>query len=548
MLTIENLSVKYAKKIAIKSVNFKAYSGKITGLIGADGAGKSSILHSIAGVINFDGKIFYNDILYKNPKEAEKIKQEMGLMPQGIGLMLYGSLSIEEHLDFFADIRSIKKDEEYLNYKNKLLNMTGLLEHTNRLAKNLSGGMMQKLALICTLIHKPKLLILDEPTTGVDPLSRLELWAILREVVKKENIICLVSTAYMDEAQKMDSVMLFDNGEMIASGKSNELIDSVKEFTYVESNTNSNTDNSDNTIHTTGFTYSLSPLNLKKQEPTLESLFFVNSLRQNNKPLSIEIKEKPINSDGIKNVMKAINLTKKFNSFVANDNVSMELKSGEIVGLLGANGAGKTTFLKMLLGLISIDSGELYLLDKNIKDSQDRQGLKRKIGYVSQHFSLYKKLTLRENLLYFASMHHTPKVKALEMVEEYSRAFGFYGDLDEFPPQLPLGINQRLSIAAALMHEPAILFLDEPTSGVDAIARSVFWKIMEKLKVKWNISILITTHYMSEASNCDRVVLLKDGKKVADNSVEELYKLHPNANNFEDIFLAYCDKPTGGIK
>ncbi|MCK5293946.1 MAG: ATP-binding cassette domain-containing protein, partial [Arcobacteraceae bacterium] len=339
MLRVKELSVSYKKKIAVKNINFEVQKGEIVGFIGADGAGKSSIIHSIAGILDFDGEIIYNDILYKNSKQAEKIKVEMGLMPQGIGLMLYDSLSVEEHLDFFANIRGIKKDKEYLTYTKQLLHMAGLSDHTHRLAGNLSGGMMQKLALVCTLMQSPKLLLLDEPTTGVDPLSRLELWDILREIVEKENIICLVSTAYMDEAQKMDRVILFDEGKMIAIGKSEDLINSVDEFTYEETN-----DFIENSINTTGYTYSLKPLKLNKKEPTLESLFFVNSLRQNHLFPTIEIKQKLINGDSVTDVMKAINLTKKYNSFIANDSVSMELKSGEIVGLLGANGAGKTTF------------------------------------------------------------------------------------------------------------------------------------------------------------------------------------------------------------
>jgi ribosome-dependent ATPase len=217
----------------------------------------------------------------------------------------------------------------------------------------------------------------------------------------------------------------------------------------------------------------------------------------------------------------------------------MQLRRSQIVGLLGANGAGKTTFIKMLLGLYGIDEGELYLLEKPIRSGEDRRELKSKIGYVSQHFALYKDMTVRENLRYFAQMHRIDPQTAQERIEKYASALGYRQYMDSLPGELPLGINQRFSITAALLHEPVILFLDEPTSGVDTIARAQFWQIMELLKQKWGISILITTHYMSEAEYCDRVVLLKEGVKEADAFVEALYAAHPHARNFEEIFMEY---------
>lgn len=421
--------------------------------------------------------------------------------------------------------------------------MAGLEGFEKRLAGNLSGGMRQKLSLVCTLLHKPKLLLLDEPTTGVDPLSRIELWEILHDIVKDEKIICLVSTAYMDEAAKMDGIILFDEGEVIAQGKSDALIESMQAFTYKE-----NSKPLPDAITVPGFTYSLSPIPIDKKEPTLEALFFVDFLKQNKVLPTIEIKRKMLNHNGDLPVMEAKNLTKRFNGFVANDSVSMVLNKGEIVGLLGPNGAGKTTFLKMLLGLLPMDEGELDLLGSTIKSREDRRQLKGQIGYVSQNFSLYKKLTLRENLLYFAQMHHIENAKTLSLIHEFAVTLGFEQYLDNLPTELPLGINQRLSVAAALMHEPVVLFLDEPTSGVDTVTRAVFWEIMHKLKTYWNMSILISTHYMSEAAYCDRVVLLKDGKKVADDSVDAFYAQHSEAKTFEEIFIAYCREPDAGGK
>jgi len=533
-LEIKKVTVSYKKRTGIKMASLKANSGEIIGFIGADGAGKSSLMHAIAGVIRFEGEIVYAGQAYGSPKEAEKIKPSMGLMPQGIGLVLYDTLTVEEHLKFFADLRALKQDETFRVYKEKLLHMAGLSRFTDREAGKLSGGMMQKLSLICTLLHRPKLLILDEPTTGVDPLSRLELWEILDSIRKEVGTIILVSTAYMQEAAKMDRVLLFDEGEIIARGTTRELTDSIRPYTYISTSCLEG-----ECITFDGMSYSLKPLKTKKAEPTLEGLFFVSALKKHKSLPKIEINEREKEVAIPQIVMEANGITKRFGKFIANDHVNMELRKGEIVGLFGANGAGKTTFMKMLLGLYPIDEGELTLLGNTIHSGKDRQALKSKIGYVSQHFALYKDMTVRENLLYFANMHQIPMGTAIKRIEQYARELGFTSYMDELPTSLPLGVNQRFSIAAALLHEPLILFLDEPTSGVDTIARAQFWQILKKLKEKWGISILITTHYMSEAEYCDRVVLMKEGKKIADDTVVNLYATHSDALTFEDIFLTF---------
>lgn len=532
LLEIRNVSVSYKKIKAISKISLEANSGEIIGFIGADGAGKSSLMHAVAGVIGFDGEVVYDNYTYHSPKESEPIKSKLGFMPQGLGLVLYDTLSVSEHLDFFADIRSLKRDEKFLSYRNKLLHMAGLSDFTNRQAGNLSGGMMQKLSLICTLLHRPKLLLLDEPTTGVDPLSRLELWDILDNIRKEEGTVILVSTAYMQEAQKMDKILLFDEGKIIARGTANELLDSIADNTYKETD-----EQPEKTISFDKRTYSFESLHVDHAEPTLEGLFFVNALKNNKRLSKITIAPRE-NADKLPGtIMQAKKLSKYFGSFVADDSIDMTLKSGEILGLLGANGAGKTTFIKMLLGLYRIDAGELILLDKRIQSAEDRTSLKGKIGYVSQHFALYDDMTVKENLIYFANMHEIPMSKAEQRIKTYSFELGFDKYMNFLPTELPLGVNQRFSIAAALLHEPVVLFLDEPTSGVDTLARAQFWQIMHKLKEKWGISILITTHYMSEAQYCDRIVLLKRGKKIADDTVENLYKAYPSAETFEDIFL-----------
>ncbi len=524
ILEVKNLSVSYGKKVAIKNVNFSLKEQELLGFIGADGAGKSSTLHAIAGVLSFEGEIVYKNYVYHSPKEAEKIKYEISLMPQGLGLVLYDFLSVKEHFDFFRDLRGLKKDKEY---ENRLLKMAGLYEFQNRLAGNLSGGMRQKLSLILSLLPRPKLLILDEPTTGVDPISRAELWNIVNEM-REDGMSAIISTAYMSEANKMDKLMLFDEGEIIASGTSEELIESIKDYTYEGEIENNKCFSFNNR------TYSLKPLNLKKASPTLEGIFFVNALKKGKKPIVINVPEKDIEIPEI--IVNAKCLTKKFGEFIADNCIDLKLKKSEILGLLGANGAGKTTFIKMLLGLYPIDEGELYLLGKRIRSYEDRLTLKSKIGYVSQKFSLYKDLSIKENLEYFAKMHSLSVGETKRKIEEFARMFEFEEYLNAFPKEVPLGINQRFSLAAALLHEPVVLFLDEPTSGVDTVARSAFWRLLRKLKENTGISILITTHYMNEAEYCDRVAVLKRGVKIVDDEVKNLHKKYPRLD-FEEIFL-----------
>lgn len=531
-LRVEEVAVRYKKKTALNPVGFEAEGGEIIGFIGADGAGKSSLMHAISGVIGFEGTITYGDRLYRSPAEAEPVKTELGFMPQGLGLILYDTLTVEEHLDFFADIRSVRKDDVFRTYKKQLLHMAGLSDFETRAAGNLSGGMMQKLALICTLIHRPRLLLLDEPTTGVDPLSRMELWEILKQVAA-EGTLCLVSTAYMAEAEKMDRILLFDEGDLIASGSARALLQSVEAHVYAPSG-----GPIDNAITLKEATYSLEKLDLPLQKPTLDALFFVNYLKKGASAEPLPMLQQSNKRSLPEVIMQSSALTKRFDGFIANDAIDMTLNRGEILGLLGANGAGKTTFIKMLLGLLPIDEGHLSLLGKPIRSARDRRLLKSQLGYVSQHFALYDELSVRENLLYFARMHRIGTEHALERIDRFANTLGFERYLDSMPPDLPIGIKQRFSVTAALLHEPPVLFLDEPTSGVDAVARAVFWEMLHQLKSKWGISILITTHYMSEAEYCDRVVLLKEGKKVADDTLENLYNNYPEAKDFEEIFLA----------
>jgi len=534
LLDVRNVTVRYGKVPGIREASLQAGEGEILGFIGADGAGKSSLMHAIAGVICFEGAIRFRDRTFRSPREAEPLKSSIGLMPQGIGLVLYHNLTVAEHLDFFARIRDLPLDAPFRAYRQKLLKMAGLERFTDRAAGKLSGGMMQKLSLICTLLHRPRLLLLDEPTTGVDPLSRLELWEILDGIRNEEGTTALISTAYMQEAARMDRLLLFDGGEIIARGRASELIETVRPYCYEARDCST-----PHCLRTLDATYSLEPLNAPKKEPTLEALFFVEALRRGETPPPIEVGPRESADPIPPVVMEAWGLTKRFGDFIADDHIDMRLGGGEILGLLGANGAGKTTFIKMLLGLYPIDEGELTLLGRPIRSATDRRELKARIGYVSQHFALYKDMTILENLRYFAAIHRIPADRARKRIRRYAEELGFAPYLHALPGDLPLGINQRFSLASALLHEPVVLFLDEPTSGVDAIARAQFWQLLQSLKKRWGIAILITTHYMSEAEYCDRVVLLKQGRKIADDTVENLYRRFPNAKNFEEIFLHF---------
>ena len=531
ILEIKNLSISYKDNIAVNDVSFEVDKGKIIGFIGADGAGKSSVLHSIAGVIDFEGKITFDDYAYGSASGSEPIKKDLSLMPQGLGLILYENLSVAEHLEFFVGMSDTKIDDKFLLYKDQLLKMAGLEKFLDREARNLSGGMRQKLTLICVLLQKPKLLLLDEPTTGVDPFSRIQLWKILLHIVKEESMTIIVSSAYMQEANYMDEILLFEDGKIIQKGIKENLLESVKPYTYEISK-----EFFKDSIKTENFTYSLASLPIEHKKPTLESLFYINRLKNSKNIPQINIKKKEL-SNGYETILQAKGITKKFDDFTALEDIGIVLRPKEITGLFGANGAGKTTLIKILLGLLSNDNGELIFFNKKITGDKQRALLKSKIGYVSQKFALYKNMTINENLFYFGTLYGIEKNLLIKKIEDFSKMLNFEKWVDSYAVDVPMGIKQRFSLCVALLHEPSVLILDEPTSGVDVVARELFWEILHKIKENWNISILISTHYMNESEFCDRAVLLKDGKKIADDKVKNLFALYPDSKDFEDIFL-----------
>jgi ribosome-dependent ATPase len=534
-LTVKDVTVKYGKFIAVDRANFEAVSGRVTGIIGANGGGKSSFIQAVAGVLDFSGEIRFDDFVYRNANESQQIKKFIGLMPQGIGIILYNSLTVRQQIDFFANIKKVKINNQFEEYVKTLLILAKLDKFQKRLVANLSGGMKQKLALICTLLNRPKILLLDEPTIGIDPISRAEFWDLVIDMTIKEDIISIISTTYIQEADYMDKLILVEEGKIVDCGEKDSLLTSIEDYCY-EPNANY-TENS-SIIKTEKYIYSINNLPLEHKRPGVESVFFVNWLKKNKDYPKIRIDERK-RPDLPEIVVNANNVSKQFGDFAALTNVSVKLKKKEILGLLGPNGAGKTTFMKILLGLLPCDGGSIELLGTAIRSYKDRIKLKSKIGYLSQNFALYKRLTIKENLEYFGTLHGLEKRDIEKKIKDFLKMLAIEKWINHLAERVSFGVKQRLSLAAALIHEPYVLILDEPTNGVDVVAREFFWEILHNIKRNWDMSIVISTHYMGEAEYCDRVVLLKDGTKVADDTVQNLHAQFPWAKNFEEIFVNF---------
>ncbi len=476
VIRVERVSRFYGNFQAVKEVSFEIKNGEVFGLIGPDGAGKSSIIQILAGVLTPNsGRAFINGI--DVTKEPERIKAIIGYMPQGLGVNLYDNLTVEENINFFRDLRLIPEDVFKKN-KKILLEITRLRPFLNRQVKDLSGGMRQKLALICTLLHLPDIILLDEPTTGVDPLSRQDFWKIIHSLVKERQITVLLTTSYMDEAERCHKIALMHEGRIL-----------LEDF----------------------------PENL----PDLENIFIERITGK--KPESFVCKSSK-NWDSTVIVCK--NVSKVFGDFRAVDKVDLEVKKGEILGLLGPNGAGKTTLIKMMCGLLEPSEGKISILGYDVQ--KERTKVWNMIGYMSQKFSLYKDLTVKENMELYAGLYG---VKNLNLEELFQR-LGLKGLEKKLVKDLPFGIRQRVALACALLHKPPILFLDEPTSGVDPVARRNFWKIIYQISREEGTTVIVSTHYMDEAENCDRLGLMNRGKLIALGTPEEIKKESENISGY----------------
>jgi ribosome-dependent ATPase len=435
-----------------------------------------------------------------------KVCPRIAYMPQGLGKNLYLTLSVFENIDFFGRLFGHQKTER-LQRIGELLDSTGLAPFKERPAGKLSGGMKQKLALCCALIHDPDLLVLDEPTTGVDPLSRAQFWDLIERIrTRRAGMSVLVSTAYMDEAERFDWLVAMDAGKVLATGTASEL--------------RKQTDAKD-----------------------LETAFIrllPESKRQGHKDVVIPPRNIGIGTEEV--AIEAKGLTMRFGDFIAVDKVSLRIERGEIFGFLGSNGCGKSTTMKMLTGLLQPTEGTALLFGK-VLDAGNLETRKR-VGYMSQAFSLYSELTVRQNLELHAKLFHLPETEIVPRIAEMAQRFMLENAMDSLPDALPLGMRQRLSLAVAVIHRPDLLILDEPTSGVDPVARDRFWELIIDLARRDQVTVFISTHFMNEAERCDRISLMHAGKVLASDAPAKLVQSSGHAT-LEQTFIAYL-KQAGG--
>lgn len=500
VVKLNGVRLVYGEKVALDGIDLQVPSGKMIGIIGPDGVGKSSLLSLITGAREIqEGKVYVLSGDMRDKEHRLNVCPDIAYMPQGLGKNLYPTLSVQENADFFARLFGQNKAEREERIA-ELCQRTGLNGFESRPAGKLSGGMKQKLGLICSLIHDPKLLVLDEPTTGVDPLSRRQFWDLIDDIRKERaDMSVMVATAYMEEAARFDWLIAMYDGKILATGTPEELLKQTK------------TENLDEAF-----------IALMPSEEQKGHVEVVIPPRK-----ETEKEEIAIEADG---------LTQRFGDFTAVDQVSFRIKKGEIFGFLGSNGCGKSTTMKMLTGLLPATEGTAKLFGRQI-NANDME-TRRHVGYMSQAFSLYAELTVLENLQLHAKLFEIPADKVKARMQAMIDRFELNDVLDAMPDSLPLGIRQRMSLAVALLHEPEILILDEPTSGVDPIARDQLWQQLGELSRNDNVTIFITTHFMNEAERCDRISLMHAGKVLITDKPSEIVK-SKNASTLEEAFIEY---------
>lgn len=505
VISARGLSHAYKGVQALAAVTLDLPAGQMVGLLGPDGVGKSTLLGLIAGARKLqhgDLHVLGGDM--RSARHRGDVGPRIAYMPQGLGKNLYQDLSIFENLDFFAELFGQDRVERRTRI-DRLTRATGLEPFLDRPAGKLSGGMKQKLGLCCALIHDPDLLILDEPTTGVDPLSRRQFWKLIETIrAQRPGMSILVSTAYMDEAERFDTLITMHAGRVLAAATPAEL----------------------------------------KQQTGADSLeaAFVQLLPAGRRggagTLSIPPRAKV---DG-ESAIAARQLTRRFGDFTAVDSVSFEIEQGEIFGFLGSNGCGKTTTMKMLTGLLPASEGEAFLFGKPV-DANDLDS-RRRVGFMSQSFSLYGELTVAQNLDLHARLFHLSREKSAERIAELTERFGLREHLDARASALPLGLRQRLSLAVAIIHEPEMLILDEPTSGVDPVARDAFWELLVELSRRDKVTIFISTHFMNEALRFDRISLMHAGQVLVYDEPQHLVEAK-GAASLEEAFISYIAEAIG---
>ena len=551
---------------ALDGIDLTVAPGRITGLIGPDGAGKTTLMRLAAGLLRADtGELRVLDLDVS--REPLAVQSAIGYMPQRFGL--YEDLSVQENLDLYADLQGVLAAERRGRYA-ELLHMVGLARFTARLAGRLSGGMKQKLGLACTLVRPPRLLLLDEPTVGVDPVSRRELWAIVQRLVREEGVSVLLSTAYLDEAERCDEVILLHQGRLLGQGTPASFSEPLTGRCYLvnapaipkrrlQMRLTALPAVADAIIQGESVRVvarAVGPLDLSSLDagpagvevrpvaPNFEDAFIIR-LQGEHDATTGESPPLPMaaamaNDDAA--VIRVDRVQRRFGEFYAVKDVSFEVRRGEIFGLLGANGAGKSTTFRMLCGLLPASGGRLEVAGHDLRHAAAQA--RGRIGYMAQRFSLYGNLTVQENLAFFASVYGLSGKTKYERIATVMEDFELITYANTASRTLPAGYKQRLAFAAALMHQPDILFLDEPTSGMDPLARREFWWHINAL-AESGITVLVTTHFMDEANYCDRLAILADGEVLAIDAPEALradFSIDGKAEvSMEDAFIALIE-------
>src|SRR5258707_249436 len=503
---VKNVSHRYGATVSLADVSIDIPSRIMVGVIGPDGVGKSTLLGLIAGVkVIQSGEVFVFNKTIANKETLRDIRGRIAYMPQGLGRNLYPTLSVFENIDFFGRLFGLSATERRSKI-DELLTATSLEKFEARPAGKLSGGMKQKLSLCCALINDPDLLILDEPTIGVAPLSGGQFWDLINTIrARRPQMSVIVATAYMDEAERFDWLMAMDDGKIIATGTLKELL-------------------------------------TKTGEPNLDDAF-IAMMPEAKRALHKKVVVRPrVASPDETPAIEAEGLTRQFGDFVAVDHVSFRIPRGEIFGFLGSNGCGKSTTMKMLVGFLPASSGTCKLFGEPM-GSNDMQA-RRNVGYMTQAFSLYGELTVAQNLMLHAELYHLSKEKIGPRIEELLERYDLKSVVNSRPDSLPLGMKQRLQLAVAVLHEPSILILDEPTSGVDPIARGAFWPTLIDLSRDDTVTVFLSTHFMNEAERCDRISLMHAGKVLAVGAPLDLVK-ERGSDSLEDTVVGYLADAAG---
>ena len=582
VLRLEHVTRRFSAKgrtvTALDAINAEVSGGAVIGLIGPDGAGKTTFLRLCTGLLQpDDGRI---EVLGTDvARDPEAVRARIGYMPQRFGL--YEDLTVRENLELYADLQGVAPDER-AERRSELMHMTGLGPFLARLAGRLSGGMKQKLGLACTLVRIPELLFLDEPTVGVDPVSRRELWQIIDHLVSTRHLTVVMSTAYLDEAERCRSVLLLHEGRLLGADTPAHFTARVAGRSFLASAPDTGkrrlqerlarmpgvldatiqgaavrlvTVDTDAAATGPALRAAISDIDLRPVAPRFEDGFIVMLKTRAGMagtatpvehdavappPASRTVPTPPAApaSNGGGSIIVADHLTRRFGDFVAVDDLSFRVDRGEIFGLLGANGAGKSTTFRMLCGLLPSSAGELRVAGYDLRRAAP--AARGRIGYMAQKFSLYGDLSVLENLEFFSAAYRLSGARRQARIAWALEDFGLGAMRDGASRDLPLGFKQRLALACALLHEPDILFLDEPTSGVDPLARREFWRRINAL-AEAGVTVLVTTHFMEEAEYCDRLAIMAQGRLLATGDPDGIKArtrgaAHPDPT-LEDAFI-----------